>query len=708
MATCGKTVAVKRLRTKKSLLLGVVSVSAALVLASCGSSHSVSPPSNKGTPAPTATIPASSVCGAQGDYVSQSLNGDFTACFRVPNLNSATLVASLQADFFGRSKSYNPPTTTLKSPDAGNSVTLTLGKKSAVPGQLISVFGHLKHPATKALRQSLPSICWDGCEDGLQDEGIQLHWLSPMLFRAKFKVPETAWLVRHYGVVTVHPLVSGSYRVGIECLFDISGCALRSAEASTTLQLKAPTPQRCVSGKECETMTLSSTKAQVGDAITITGWEPLQSLIGQNAFSYSISVAPGHAGRTYRNLSYVPLSEDGGISIIVTPRVLHVVPSETWADLGRVPSVSSSWSGFSTITPLSGSPLVAWCEPSGLVITGGPHQITVPTSGVPSALTGTGLTIFAGGKKIEPECSDVQLDPKYPDTIYAGFGTEQGGSAPPIYIAPLYSTNDGATWRTVPAPKGMTLQAFGGFDVIGDRVLALFNDDMNENGQFPTGTHDGYSLAEVTDNGGATWTSSTQGCPSAGPCVSFGADQWDNCNMSGSYQSLLLGPLGATQSSGIPWANSSWITTVNSCFSQQLVATSSRDLLLFDPSSQYSLLQSTTSGRSWTNIALPPVPNVTYPPDGAPQENSFALATNGSLFAVMQVPSTTHADLFRLYPSATSWCQAPNVFPSSASTTTISPLRVDGPDLLWNQISYLSNGDETATLHDVAMTRLHC
>jgi hypothetical protein len=357
---------------------------------------------------------------------------------------------------------------------------------------------------------------------------------------------------------------------------------------------------------------------------------------------------------------------------------------------------------------LNGSPLVAWCEPSGLVITGGPHQIIVPTTGVASALKGTDLTTFAGGKKISPACSDVQLDPKYHDTIYAGFGTEQGGSAPPIFYAPLYSTNDGATWRTVPTPTGMTLEAFGGFQVIGDRVLALFNDDINENGQFPSGTKDGYSLAEVTDDGGATWTSSTQGCPSAGPCMSFGADQWDNCNMTGSYQSLLLGPSGATQPSGIRWANSSWVTTVNSCFSQQLVATSSHDLLLLDPSSQYSLLRSTNAGRSWSNIALPLVPNMNYAPDGAPQENSFALAADGSLFAVMQVPATSRVGLYRLYPSATSWCEIPKVIPSPSGNTTISPLRVDGPDLLWNQINYLKNGNETANMHDVAITKLLC
>jgi hypothetical protein len=698
-------VAVKKLQKKNSFLLGVVIASAALVLASCGTTQNTSPP-YKGTPAPTAFIPPSSVCGLQGDYVSQSLNGDFTACFRVPSLNSSTLVASLQAEFYGLSKSYHPPTATITSPDAGNSVSLTLGSKTATPGKLISVFGHLKQPATKALKQSIPTICWDGCEVGLQDEGIQLHWLSPTLFRAKFKVPETAWLVHHYGVVSVHPLISGSYQVGIECLLDISGCALRPAEASATLQLNAPAPQRCVSGKQCETMTLSSSKAQVGDKIIMKGWAPLQSLIGRNPFSYSISVAAGSPHRTYRNLSYVPLSENGGINIIVTPRVLHVVPGTTWADLGRVPTVSSTWSGFSAITPKDGSNLVAWCLPSGLVVTDGAQQESIPTSGVPAALRGTTLRISANIGSTH--CSTVLLDPTFANSIYAGFDSAEGGSIPPVYIAPLYSTNDGASWHTVPVPKGMTIEAFGGFTTIGDHVLALFDDDVNQNRQFPSGTRDGYSVAEVTSNGGATWSSSTQGCPSAGPCVSFGANQWNNCNMSGSYQSLLLGPSGATQSSRIRWTNSSWITTVNSCSSQQLVATSGHDLLLLDPSSQYSLLRSTTSGRTWSNVALPLVPNMNYAPDSAPQGNSYALASDGSLFAVMQVPATPREDLYRLYPSATLWCRVPGAIPALTSNTTISPLRVDGPNLLWNQLNYPNSGKETSSMHDVSIAKLSC
>jgi hypothetical protein len=326
---------------------------------------------------------------------------------------------------------------------------------------------------------------------------------------------------------------------------------------------------------------------------------------------------------------------------------------------------------------------------------------------VPAALHGTTLSISARIGSF-PQCSTVLLDPKFVNSIYAGFDSAQGGSIPPVYTAPLYTTNDGASWHTVPIPKGMTIEAFGGFTVIGDHVLALFNDDVDENRQFPSGTRNGYSVAEVTSNGGATWSATTQGCPDAGPCMSFGANGVNYCNMSGSYQSLLLGPSGATQSSGIRWTNSSWVTSVNSCFSQQLVATSRHDLLLLDPSSQYSLLRSTTSGRTWSYVALPVVPNMNYAPDSAPLGNSFALASNGSLFAVMQVPATPREDLYRLYPSATSWCRVPGAIPALTRNATISPLRVDGNFLLWSQINYSNNGKETLSMRDVAIAKLIC
>jgi len=107
-------------------------------------------------------------------------------------------------------------------------------------------------------------------------------------------------------------------------------------------------------------------------------------------------------------------------------------------------------------------------------------------------------------------------------------------------------------------------------------------------------------------------------------------------------------------------------------------------------------------------VALPVVPNMNYAPDSAPLGNSFALASNGSLFAVMQVPATPREDLYRLYPSATSWCRVPGAIPALTRNATISPLRVDGNFLLWSQINYSNNGKETLSMRDVAIAKLIC
>jgi hypothetical protein len=107
-------------------------------------------------------------------------------------------------------------------------------------------------------------------------------------------------------------------------------------------------------------------------------------------------------------------------------------------------------------------------------------------------------------------------------------------------------------------------------------------------------------------------------------------------------------------------------------------------------------------------VALPVIPKTNYAPDSAPQGNSYALAADGSLFSVMQVPATSRDNLYRLYPSATSWCQVPGTFPVLTPNSMISPLRVDGPDLLWMQINYHNNGEETSSMHDVAIAKLSC
>jgi len=340
-------------------------------------------------------------------------------------------------------------------------------------------------------------------------------------------------------------------------------------------------------------------------------------------------------------------------------------------------------------------------------IVGGPKEITVSTAGATAALAGSDLTMFSSPSS-DPQCSDVLLDPSHGATVYAGFDTAQNDSAPPVYLAGLYTTNSGATWHAVPTPPGDTLEDFSGFTNEGNSVLALFaGQNSYFNAKAAPGTVNGLVQAEVTSNGGATWSLSTLGCPSAGPCVTLGPYYLGHCAMNSSLQPLLVGPAGATASSGVKWTTSNWITTVNSCFSQQLVVTSPHDLLLLDPSSEYPLLRSSDSGKSWSNYALPLIPGTTAGPDFASFGSSLLLAPDGSLFASVSSPSGQHQELFRLNPAATSWCQVPKVFPAKAPSYTFSTLRVNRTDLLWSQTN-ASGAVSPSSMHTVAFSQLRC
>jgi hypothetical protein len=522
------------------------------------------------------------------------------------------------------------------------------------------------------------------------------------------RVPESAWLENDDNSVSVHPLTSGEYEVGVQCVTSMSGCALRNAEGQTLIQLKAPTATRCLGNERCATMALSTTRATVGEEVLIRGWAPLQTIIGRPQ-SYSLSLVPASKTENYPMLSYTTFVKGGGFDVELTPKEIHVVPTTTWADLGRVNVVSSSFSGPSAINPAASSNLIAWCQPSYIVITGGPASVHVPTSGVRAALKGSILQIVASPPTI-PQCSAAQLDPRYPHTVYAGFSTGQGNSIPPVYLAPLYTTNDGAAWHTVPVPHGMTIEDFGGFTTDGDRVSALFSSAESYNNRVdPIETENGLAITETTTDGGSTWIQSSLGCPAVGPCMAFGPFQWGGCNMSMDDQSVLLGPPGASRPAGVKWTDSDWVTTVNSCFAQQLVASSADDLFFLDSSSQYPLLRSTDGGLTWAYVALPVNKAANYSPDSLPTSNSIVLAPGGVIFNSVTSPSGLAQLLFRLSPSATSWCEVPHVFGATlASSGAVGQLRVSRDDLIWSQTFTSNSGHTTSSMHVRSVSGLTC
>ncbi|HEY5265717.1 MAG TPA: hypothetical protein VIJ40_02780 [Acidimicrobiales bacterium] len=704
-------VLLKAIRTKAVVRGSVVFVIAALVLAGCTPSSNRSDAFSSKVTITPAYLDPSSMCPSSNGFMQQSWNGDISGCFRVPALHSATLVVALQTFLSGTSVSQNLPTTTFAQPTTpSGSISLSLSPSTATPGETVAVTGkYLGNPPTQQTEGA--NLCWDGCRTGFE-ESIQVHWSSSTTFHAKLVVPKTAWLVSNNNAVSVHPLQSGNYTVGIQCVGFVSGCGLGGAEAQTTIHLKAPNPERCLTGQRCATLQLSTKTAQVGDVIMVKGWAPLQTAIG-GPFGYDLSVTSGSKKQKYPSLSFERSSKSGAFIVVLAPKTLRIAASKTWADLGRLSYASSTYSGTSPVSPASNSNRVAWCLPSGIVVTDGQAKTDVATAGATTALAGTSLKMFSSSSS-HPQCSTVLLDPRYGQSVYAGFGTAQGGSAPPIYQAGMYTDNGGATWHTVPTPPGNSLETFGGFTTEGDTVFALFagnNALVNDGLNVPPGTTKGLVSAEATSNGGASWSTTTLGCPISGPCTTFGPYNAGNCNMSESPQSLLLGPSNAPKSTGVKWRSSRWVVSVNGCVSQQLVVTSPHDLLLLDPSSQYPVLRSTDSGENWSYFALPLIPGMNYGPDSIPRENSLVLAPNGVLFAADTVPNEQRQELFRLNPAATSWCQVPQVLASTLPTSTYisyGPLRVNQIDLMWSESISPSGAATTTIMHTEPLSSLRC
>jgi hypothetical protein len=455
-------------------------------------------------------------------------------------------------------------------------------------------------------------------------------------------------------------------------------------------------------------MSLSTSNAMVGEEISVKGWAPLQLSIGRPS-SYSLSVTPGSTRKKYPSFSFSRISKDGALNVVLTPRIVRIEPGQSWSSLGRVHYVSSTYSGTSSVAPLNDTNLVAWCQPSGIVITGGSSVVTVPTLDVRAALKGSPLSLFFRDPTV-PACTTVQLDPRFPASVYAGFDTAQGQDIPPVYLAPLFTTDGGATWHRVPVPPGSSIEDFGGFATEGDEVSALFAGVNNYSGQnSPVGTAGNYVSAEVTSDGGASWKATTLGCPTNGPCTTFGPYLSGYCNMSEQDQPLLVGPSNATAPTRVKWSSSSWIVTVNSCFPQQLVVSSSHELFLLDPSSQYPFLQSTDSGRSWSYRNLPRIAAANYGEDSIPISNSLVLAPNGSLFAAITSESGLTQELFQLKPSATSWCEIPHAFGTTiAASGEVGPLRVNRHDLIWGQTPNSNVGGSTMKLHVEPLADLSC
>jgi len=657
-------------------------------------------------PLATQTLSEGSSCGGTTSFFRQSLDGEFTGCFRVPDLHTSSLVVALQAYVVTPSSSTNLTTTTPPAPARDAIVSLTLSTKVVVPGQHVALTGHLATPLAVSLRPAYVTLCWDGCASGLHEVAVPVVWTSSATFQAPLTVPATAWLSLHDATVSVHPLVSGAYQVGIECFGPTSGCSLGADQATTTVELTAPSAPRCVAGQPCETMTLHPANAAVGDLVQISGWAPVQSIIGQPT-SYMLSVTPAGLATTYPAFAVGAQPTSGAYDVVLSPHVLQVTPSPTWSSLGRVGYLTSSFAGPVAVQPESGSNLVAWCPTSGLVLSADSSRRLVSTAGVAIALRGTSLSLALPSSP-QPPCTTALADPRHGASVYASFATELDHSAPPLVYAGLFTTNDGLSWRLVPVPAGMSIEDFGGFVTGADGVDAMFIDPSNVGNSSPSGTRAGRVVTEVTTNGGASWSTSTLGCPSVGPCTTFGPYQWGHCAMHAAPQYLLQGNTGSHGGSGVTWTTTLWSQTVDGCHSPELAVTSSHSLLLVDPSAQYPLLRSTNAGVSWTPVAIPLVKEGGFSTTLAQWGYPLMFAPDGSLLTVVTDATGPYQGVFRLAPGSTTWCHVRHLLGAIASQGVAGPFAFHGHDLVWVRTSHPDSPQATSALVVTPLADLRC
>lgn len=637
--------------------------------------------------------------------LTQSFNGDLTGCMRVPALGASTLVVALQTSVNRAVAVSTKPIGSVSRSATDGDFQLSVSSRSVRPGSLITVMLHYRgSPPPLMPGGSMPDLCWDGCQTGIQEQGTVLRRASPTTFQISFRVPNDAWFEgTGAGEAYIHPLTSGNYSIGIECITVSSGCATQPADAQVIVHLSAPPPTWCTNGTTCAALSLSSSFAQVGDVITFHGRAPLESIIGRPwGMNLMVSVATKH--QRYPPTKYSTTPKGFLLNTVLSPQRLVVKPSATWADLGKIDTLVSTWSGIDGMQAQTGSSSVAWCQPSAIIVSGGSKPRRISTAGVAEVLRSAHLNGWGGGQNISA-CSTVMLDPRHPSTVYAGFHVAPDGVAPPLQLAGVYTTDLGASWHMVPAPKGSTYHDFGGFRADGGGVAGLFtaSNPYAQDTTRPTSMSD-----EMTTNGAATWSASTLRCPRVGPCLTFGPYTWGNCAMNGSPQALLVGAPSSGAGASVRWKGTSWVSSVNNCWSQQLVATSSHEAFLLDPSSQYSLLETKDSGRTWTYVSLPRIEGQSIGALGSSNFNSVVLAPNGSLFAAVANQSGSKQQLYLLMPTATRWCLVPKVFATGTSNYWAGPLRVNSKSLMWLQFVNQGTARSAPPERSVALSSLKC
>ncbi len=380
--------------------------------------------------------------------------------------------------------------------------------------------------------------------------------------------------------------------------------------------------------------------------------------------------------------------------ITLAPTTFTITAASSWASLGPVAPLWSDWSApFYAGPALIGDPTdprrLAYCTAGGIRVSsdGGSTWTTIPTTGIIAALAPTPFQLFQPGA-LPPTCSAIILDPSYPRSFFATFAVlkKPQPSPPPENLVGLITTDGGQTWRVVPAPPGHTDEQFGGFQVAAEAVVALFHDNASTPGPVPF-------VAEVTTDGGRTWTTAHLPCPSRGPCARWGAAPSFVGGMGASYpQSIEVSSDG-----GQHWTTPTWPSQVEvRQGSSELVALSPTEVVLLSGSAPFPFLFSHDGGQTWEDIALPGLGPAS---EGVSQYPGLQMLPSGSLLTRGENPDY---GWLMLTPGASQWCEVAGASPPASATS----FRAIGDRLWWIQPG--NTPAEPPTVGSVAISNLQC
>lgn len=686
------------------LLLALTAAACAGTTRHAAARSTTSGPPSTPSPAGVAdqtTSPSAAGCPDGQLGLHQTMSGRIHACLRVGALAAGAYHVRLDGVV-----SSSSPVTPARSSATPPVISLSLSPASGSPGATITVTGKLAAAVQRS--SQMIEVCFDGCQDGLRYSGVPATWSSDQVFRASIVVPAGPWVERDPTRVVVPS--TGTIPIGVQCisLTDEAGCGLRGALASTPFSLVVHRSSPCSSSTNCAQLTVTPVVVRPGDVLRISGFAPITSVIGSDQpFAGQLHVAPGTGSgpevRFRKKTSALAMS-------IVFARFGHArftvqaPPSFASLATGKAlgppidDALSPLWGTPGTST---GSPTTAaWCEP-GAIHVAGPSATgsqAIPTTAAVAELTAAGLPPYPPVSQDRAACVGLALEVGHPRFALAVFNVNPHGTAPPLALVAMETTDAGSNWAPIPVPQGAAETTFAGLRTTGSGIEALFTPTRG------SGTDQPSVLAEVNTDGGQRWHPARLSCPAAGPCVTFGPYQPGNCAMNGSIQSVLR-----SGNSGSSWTDVTWPSAVQSCDPAELLPTGPRSMLLAAAGSPYLLFRTTDSGRTWGTIGLPSLPGHTPGSSFLPDQGGLFVLPDGWLLAWSTHDGAPPTTSWYLLPARSStWCPAAPSLPSRGAVRGTP--RVIGTQLWWGVTppSNQAASDGAIVVHQVKIADLHC